>query len=311
MSESPRLPPETFALGRIASLLVMLGAVLYFTGWTYRWIYFGFFQLEVTTLPLPLESFYIAAFQVFFGSFRAILHTIITVALIVVGVYCSLWLLEGQPSQRFQAGMHKIYQRTLNCLNRGLTRGQSPKTLWKRGLLRLYGGLLQLLKSFLEFHLLEYQSLRFLRSLLDETVIICWLLAGCFWLAQWQGEADAWRDAVNETSSLPVVTIVVREDSFPLGVNPDNIRNPQGIRIIGDASSYQQLLSAAINNPSQNRVWRLLIDVDGDYYIFPALPRRDETRRPLVVVIPRSREGDRLIQLRPTLDTDIPSGDNN
>nr|WP_317265376.1 hypothetical protein [Arthrospira sp. SH-MAG29] len=122
MSESPRLPPETFALGRIASLLVMLGAVLYFTGWTYRWIYFGFFQLEVTTLPLPLESFYIAAFQVFFGSFRAILHTIITIALIVVGVYCSLWLLEGQPSQGFQAGMQKIYQRTLDCLNTRLTK---------------------------------------------------------------------------------------------------------------------------------------------------------------------------------------------
>ncbi|AFY83433.1 hypothetical protein [Oscillatoria acuminata] len=55
----------------------------------------------------------------------------------------------------------------------------------------------------------------------------------------------------------------------------------------------------------------VLIDVDGDCYIFPALPRRDESLRPPVVVIPRSREGDRLIQLRPTLDTDIPSGDNN
>nr|WP_317265489.1 hypothetical protein [Arthrospira sp. SH-MAG29] len=171
-------------------------------------------------------------------------------------------------------------------------RGQPPQRFWKRGLFRLYRGLLQLVKSFLEFHLLEYQSLRFLRSLLDETLIICWLLAGCFWLAQWQGEADAWRDAVNETSSLPVVTVVVREDGFPLGVNPDNIRNPQGIRIIGDDISYKQLLSEAINNPSQNRVWRLLIDVDGDYYIFPALPEPDETRRPSVVVIPRSREGD-------------------
>ncbi|MBO0349344.1 hypothetical protein J0895_09535 [Phormidium pseudopriestleyi FRX01] len=305
MSEPPRLPPETFALGRIASLLVMLGAVLYFTGWTYRWIYFGFFQLEVTTLPLPLESFYIAAFQVFFGSFRAILHTIITIALMMVGVYCSLWLLEGQPSQRLQGQAQNIYRRILDCLNTRLARGQPPQRLWKRGLFRLYRGLLQLLKSFLEFHLLEYQSLRFLRSLLDETVIICWLLAGCFWLAQWQGEADAWRDAVHETSSLPVVTVVVREDSFPLGVNPDNIRNPQGIRIIGDDISYQKLLSEAINNPIQNRVWRLLIDVDGDYYIFPALPKRDETRRPSLVVIPRSREGDRLIQLRPTLDTDI------
>ncbi|MFP4219530.1 MAG: hypothetical protein ACLFQ7_03510, partial [Phormidium sp.] len=61
-----------------------------------------------------------------------------------------------------------------------------------------------------------------------------------------------------------------------------------------------------INNPSQNRVWRLLIDVDGDYYIFPALPERDETRRPPVVVVPRSQEGDRLILVRPTLRRDVP-----
>lgn len=145
-----------------------------------------------------------------------------------------------------------------------------------------------------------------MRSLFDETVILCWLLADCFWLAQGRGEADAWRDAVNETSSLPVVTLVVRDNNVPLGINPDEVHNPQGIRIIGDDLSYQQLLGGAINNPSQNRVWRLLIDVDGDYYIFPALPERDETRRPPVVVVPRSQEGDRLILVRPTLRRDVP-----
>ncbi|MGC9502389.1 hypothetical protein [Baaleninema sp.] len=40
MSESPNPQTETFALGRIASLVVLVGAGLYFTGWTYRWIYF-------------------------------------------------------------------------------------------------------------------------------------------------------------------------------------------------------------------------------------------------------------------------------
>ena len=173
-------------------------------------------------------------------------------------------------------------------------------------LFRLYHGLLRLLKSFLSFPLLDYQSLRFLRSLLDETIILCWLLTACFWLAQSRGEADAWRDAVNETSSLPVVTLVVREDTVPLGINPDEVRNPQGIRIIGDDLSYQQLLGGAINNPNQNRVWRLLIDVDGDYYVFPTLAQRQETRRPPVVVVPRSQEGDRLIILRPTLRRDVP-----
>ncbi|WP_416236211.1 hypothetical protein [Spirulina sp. CCNP1310] len=307
MSDPPHLPPETFALGRIASLLVMLGAVLYFTGWTYRWSYFGFFQLEVTTIPLPLESFYLAAFQVFFGNFPAILHTLATIALIIIGVYCSLWLLEGKPSQQIQTLAKKIRHQTLNHFYTHLTHAKPPKTPWKRPLFSIYHNLLQLLTSFLKFPLLEYQSLRFLRSLIDETVILCWLLAACFWLAQWQGTADAWRDAVNPTSSLPVITLVVRDDTFPLGINPDDLRNPEGIRIIGDDRSYQQLLSSAINNPGQDRVWRLLIDIDGDYYIFAALPERDENRRPLLVVVPRSREGDRLILLRPTHTTDIPA----
>lgn len=306
MKESPRLPPETFALGRLASLLVILGAVLYFTGWTYRWTYFSFFQLEVTTLPLPLESFYMAAFQVFFGTFRAVVNTIITIALILVGVYCSLWLLEGQPSQQFQEIAKRIRQRLLAGLKSQLQGDRTPQKPWAASLFCLYKALLRLFKSFLSFPLLDYQSLRFVRSLFDETVILCWLLAACFWLAQGRGEADAWRDAVNETSSLPVVTLVVRDNNVPLGINPDEVHNPQGIRIIGDDLSYQQLLGGAINNPSQNRVWRLLIDVDGDYYIFPALPERDETRRPPVVVVPRSQEGDRLILVRPTLRRDVP-----
>lgn len=306
MKESPRLPPETFALGRLASLLVILGAVLYFTGWTYRWTYFSFFQLEVTTLPLPLESFYMAAFQVFFGTFQAVVNTIITIALILVGVYCSLWLLEGQPSQQFQEIAKRIRQRLLASLKSQLQGDRTPQKPWAAFLFRLYQALLRLFKSFLSFPLLDYQSLRFVRSLFDETVILCWLLAACFWLAQGRGEADAWRDAVNETSSLPVVTLVVRDNNVPLGINPDEVHNPQGIRIVGDDLSYQQLLGGAINNPSQNRVWRLLIDVDGDYYIFPALPERDETRRPPVVVVPRSQEGDRLILVRPTLRRDVP-----
>ncbi|WP_293120164.1 hypothetical protein [Okeania sp. SIO1I7] len=54
--------------GRIASLLTVLGVGLYFTGWIYRWAYFAYFQLEVTTLDLPFESFLIVPIQVFFGN---------------------------------------------------------------------------------------------------------------------------------------------------------------------------------------------------------------------------------------------------
>ncbi|NEP85938.1 MAG: hypothetical protein F6K18_03395 [Okeania sp. SIO2C2] len=54
-------------LGRIAGLLSLLGIGLYFTGWIYRWAYLAYFQLEVTTLDLPFESFLIVPIQVFFG----------------------------------------------------------------------------------------------------------------------------------------------------------------------------------------------------------------------------------------------------
>ncbi|EDX71548.1 hypothetical protein MC7420_5173 [Coleofasciculus chthonoplastes PCC 7420] len=60
---TPPDPNEPNLLGKVTSLVVLLGAGLYFTGWTYRWAYFSFFNLEVSTLNLPFESFYIAAFQ--------------------------------------------------------------------------------------------------------------------------------------------------------------------------------------------------------------------------------------------------------
>lgn len=63
-------------------MLALLAAALYFTGWIYCWAYYDFFQVEVTTLELPFESFYLAAFQVLFGHpvilFRTFLLTIFT-----------------------------------------------------------------------------------------------------------------------------------------------------------------------------------------------------------------------------------------
>jgi len=65
----PQTTTEYNPLGKLLGVLALLAAGLYFTGWTYRWTYFSFFQLEVTTLNLPGESFYLAAFQTFFGAF--------------------------------------------------------------------------------------------------------------------------------------------------------------------------------------------------------------------------------------------------
>jgi len=44
----PQTTTEYNPLGKLLGVLALLAAGLYFTGWTYRWTYFSFFQLEVT-----------------------------------------------------------------------------------------------------------------------------------------------------------------------------------------------------------------------------------------------------------------------
>ena len=84
-----------------------------------------------------------------------------------------------------------------------------------------------------------------------------------FYLAQWQADADAWTDAVNETSTLPAVTFVTPEKNAALGRKLDD-------------------------------------DGNGYVYLFPALPsKRDRTLRPPVLVIYESANGDQMIILTP------------
>ncbi len=80
----PQTTTEYNPLGKLLGVLALLAAGLYFTGWTYRWTYFSFFQLEVTTLNLPGESFYLAAFQTFFGEPLAFLRTILVLGVTVL-----------------------------------------------------------------------------------------------------------------------------------------------------------------------------------------------------------------------------------
>ena len=140
-------------------------------------------------------------------------------------------------------------------------------------------------------------------SLVSELVIVLWTLAALFLLAQFQGDQDAFRDAVNETSRLPVVTTVIREENAALGRNLDNpLLNPSGFRIIGDRRLYESLLGRELTDTSisdQPRVWRLLIDRDGYFYIFPALPSKDRNLSVPVLIVYESGNGDQLTILSP------------
>ncbi len=71
------------------------------------------------------------------------------------------------------------------------------------------------------------------------------------------------------------------------------LANPSGFRIIGDRNLYNQLLGKELTNtsdPNQYRVWRLLIDRDGYFYIFPALPNKDRNLSVPVLIVYESSE---------------------
>jgi hypothetical protein len=110
-------------------------------------------------------------------------------------------------------------------------------------------------------------------------------------------------DAVQETSTLPAVTVVVRDGTVPFGFNPGDPNNPASIRIIGDRTAYDQLLTAPVNDlahPGGTVDWRRLIDLEGDHDLFPALPdASNPKRRPPILIVPRSQTGDRLILVQP------------
>ena len=232
--------------GKLLSLLALLAAALYFTGWIYRWVYYGFFHIEVTTLNLPFESFYLAAFQVLFGHPLIIVRTIGAILVNGLAIFIAL----------------KLRQRVADWFLR--SRLSSRK-------------------------LASTSTLQFLGALTDELVVVLLILTTLFWLAQWQARADAWRDAVNATSTLPVITVIFSEEEAVLGRGIDNpLINPSGLRIIGDQEQYNRLLGKELTDtegPDQPRVWRLLLDRDGYFYIFPALPKKDRFLNFSVLII--------------------------
>jgi len=241
--------PDISPLGKLLSLLGLFAAALYFTGWIYRWAYFSFFQIQVTSLNLPGGSFFLAAFQVFFGHPLAIVKTVVAVVLTTLAYLIGISLRQKLTAQ--------------------LSRRVAPR--WR---------------------LAPAGSLKFLAGLADELIIVLVTLTILFWLAKWQANADAWLDAVHETSSLPVVTVVFAADDAALGRQLDNLfANPDGLRIIGDPGLYNRLLGQEltdVEDPDQPRVWRLLLNKDGAFYIFPALPKKDRLLRPPVLVIQSS-----------------------
>ncbi|MEH2008907.1 hypothetical protein [Nostoc sp.] len=283
MTQAPNRNQETNILGKFTSVLGLLGAALFFAGWIYRWSYFYFFQLEVNTLDLPAQSFLMVPLQIFLGDGWAICKSAIAFFVAAIAIQATLWLI-------------KIISDTVVSASQLLLSRIISATQHKRSWTA------KQLKSLAEFSFVQLRSVEFLRSLVNEIVIVSWVLIVIFWLARWQGIADARRDA-GQNSTLPVVALITPEEKFAVGRKLDDpFADPslKGYRIIGDRGLFDDLQGREdndISNPQQPRVWRLLLERGGWIYLFRALPpnaKLDEI--PSVLAIQESEKGHIIIR---------------
>ncbi|MEG3871316.1 hypothetical protein [Microcoleus sp. Z1_B5] len=313
MSTTPQPTPEPNILGNFASVVGLLGAALFFTGWIYRWSYFSCFQLNVITLDLPVESFFIVPLQVFLGDGWTIVKSAIALLLTALAIYLSLWLVNS------------INKTVAVKINRRARRWRFSARRRRLGLLHRF------LKSWQRFNINRFNSIKLLRSLVDEIIIVGWVLLVLFWSAYHQGIADARRDA-GENSSLPAVALIAKQDNISLGrkFDDDTLRSAgQGFKAIGDLGLFTDLSKTDYNHTQISKeklqklqqqegnkltpeqllekskeplVWRLLLERGNWIYLFPALTKeqqKDPKARPPVIAIQQSQSGDQLLIVSP------------
>lgn len=68
MSDNNQERANSGIFNKFISVVALIAAALYFTGWIYRWSYFSFFKVNLLSLDLGVQSYYIAAFQALFAA---------------------------------------------------------------------------------------------------------------------------------------------------------------------------------------------------------------------------------------------------
>lgn len=246
-------------LSKFLSVLALVAAALYFTGWIYRWSYFNFFEVDILGIDFGVQSYYLAAFQALFANFWTSLRTVVAIFLTILAISLTLLLL------------HQITKK--------------------------------ITKSTFISYLNLPQTLRFILFLGDEIIIVLWFLLMFYFLANWQGDHDAWTDAVNETTSLPVVTLINPSDGSPLGKildEPFSLPNPNKFRIIGDVQQYANLTTQDYTELQESRVWRLLLERNGTAYLFPAISKESSRKkRPIVLIVKTSNVNNQMMIISP------------
>jgi hypothetical protein len=271
---------RTPILGGFASILSLLGITLYFSGWIYRWSYFAYFSLNLNDQSFTAQSFLIVPIQIYLGTPANLLKTFLLLLGLPLLINATLALLRrlstlvAQLPARF---------RTLPHL---LAFPQATET-------RLS------------------EARRFLASLVDELVIVAWVLILLFWFSQYQGLRDARRDAVETTSTLPSVTLVLPQregilgqDLRVIGDSGEPIPDPPlaNQALMGDAVLARELRNTSLSDPHNQQVWRLLNqETTGWLYMIRTISASSiDDERPLVVAVPNAMRGQTLI-IKPPL----------
>jgi hypothetical protein len=93
-----------------------------------------------------------------------------------------------------------------------------------------------------------------------------------------------------------VITLITKENQLPLGGKLDDpfaVPVIKGFSIIGDRGtfkSFQDKEETDIIDPENPRVWRLLFQQDGWFYLFYNLPANaPQEQRPLVLALKESQ----------------------
>lgn len=266
MSKTPP-DPQTSDKFLLVSVAGVLGAALFFTGWIYRWAYFAYFQLEITTLNFPTESFFIVPIQVFFGTPGAIARTLISLPIFLAAIYLGSWLVQA-AKQWLGDRLGKRWRLLL------------PKP-------NLFLAIQPLLDEILLFLL---------------AIALLFLFAKNQGIADARRDAH---NATSTLPAIALLTQADGILGIPL--NRPGEDPPLNYRLFGDRSLVERIYRREDNDisiPNQPRVWRLLLEQEGWIYLAIALPGAPKPNnrdlRPLVVAIQETVSDERVLLLGPS-----------
>lgn len=276
-------PKTPTLLLNLASAAGLLGAGLFYIGYIYRWSYFGYFQLGVHTLDLPLETFLFVPLQVLFGSPKAIINTIVAifgitilfwisqliVAFLIWRVLIICWIKERNS----QIGANNYNSSDERKFFKPRPKFKSTRTL----------------------------------PVMQEGIFLLWVLLLTFHIAFDQGQLDARRDAVETTSVLPRITLIGDKNLMILGVDPQTLDRedyfPSALRgedkqsLMGDIDLARAVQEQNLNENQQ--VWRLLLERGGWLYLIRTVPPDEPDIYPLIVAVAKSSVGKQMMILSP------------